>query len=415
MHRLPQNRGISAATNVVLTAARGDYIALLDHDDALLPHAAARMVEHLNGGHERPDVIYSDEDKLEEDGTRTDAYFKPDWSPDLFLSNMYACHWLLARRSLVQELGGFRSAFDFSQDYDLVLRLMERANRIDHIPDVLYHWRKAPQSTASAGAAKPTAHEAGRRALQDYLARNAISGRVEDAGAPGFFRIVYTLDRLPLVTVVGDWQVRDREQLLAATEYPGVEFASTVERATGELLLFLSPAYAPVSRDWLDALVQIAQRPGVGAVGGKLLTAGDAVEHIGLVLGVGKVAGRPLAGTPSSYPGYFGNALLMRTVSAVTADCLLTSRAAVERVGPPDASLGGDAAGVDFGLRLAAHGLRIVFTPWAALRRRHPAPLPDISPAEAERLRAAWGAALDRDPFYNVNLSREALDFRVAV
>jgi glycosyltransferase involved in cell wall biosynthesis len=415
VHRLSHNAGISTATNVALTAARGDYIALLDHDDVLLPHAAARMVEHLNCGGERPDVMYSDEDKLEEDGTRTDAYFKPDWSPDLFLSNMYACHWLLARRSLVQELGGFRSAFDFSQDYDLVLRLMERANRIDHIPDVLYHWRKAPQSTASAGTAKPAAHLAGRRALQDYLDRNAIPGRVEDAGPPGFFRLVFRLARTPPVTILGDWQVDDRERLRAATDYPEVEFASTVERASGELLLFLSSAYAPASRDWLHTLVQLALRPGVGAVGGKLLGADDTVEHIGLVLGVAGVAGRPLAGAPSSYPGYFGNALLMRTVSAVTADCLLTPRAVVERVGPPDASLGSDAAGVDYGLRLAKHGLRVVFTPWCALRRRDPAPLPGISAAEAERLHAAWGAALDRDPFYNVNLSREALDFRVAV
>ena len=293
---------------------------------------------------------------------------------------------------------------------------MERTRRIGHVADVLYHWRKTPQSTAlrrRGQAHGPPAPARGRCRITSTATPSQVESRTQ--GTSGFFRLVFTLARTPLVTILGDWQVRDRERLRAATDYPEVEFASTVERATGELLLFLSPAYAPASRDWLDALVQVALRPGVGAAGGKLLGADDTVEHIGLVLGVAGVAGRPLAGTPSSYPGYFGNALLMRTVSAVTADCLLTPRAAVDRVGPPDASLGGDAAGVDYGLRLAKHGLRVVFTPWCALRRRDPAPLPGISAAEAERLRATWGSALDRDPFYNLNLSREALDFRVAV
>jgi len=129
LHHLPVNGGISAASNVALGAATGDYVGLLDHDDALLPHALVRVVEHLNRYETRPDIVYTDEDKLEPDGSRADAYFKPDWSPDLFLSNMYACHFLVVRRALMTEVGGFRSAFDFSQDYDLVLRLIERANR----------------------------------------------------------------------------------------------------------------------------------------------------------------------------------------------------------------------------------------------------------------------------------------------
>lgn len=415
VHRLPQNRGISAATNVALSAASGDYIALLDHDDALLPHAAFRVVEHLNRVDERPDVVYSDEDKLEEDGTRADAYFKPDWSPDLFLSNMYACHWLLARRPLVESIGGFRSAFDFSQDYDLGLRLMERANRIDHVADVLYHWRKVPQSAASRGSAKPAAHLAGQRALQDYLDRRGIPGRVEDAGAPGFFRVVYALTRTPLVTIVGDRAPRDREALAAATDYPAVEFATTAEEGSGELLLFLSPAYVPTSREWLDALVQVALQPGVGAVGGKLLGADDTVEHIGLVLGLAGVAGRPLAGAPASHPGYFGSALLMRTVSAVTADCLLTARELFEDVAPRAGRLEGDAAGVDYGLRLRSRGRRVVFTPWCVLKRRVAAPVPRITDADADSLRATWGAALDHEAYYNPNLARDRFDYGVAL
>jgi glycosyltransferase involved in cell wall biosynthesis len=414
VHHLSGQRGISAATNVALTAAAGEYVGLLDHDDALVPHAAFRVVEHLNGVAERPDVIYSDEDKLEEDGSRTDAYFKPDWSPDLFLSNMYACHWLLARRTLVQEVGGFRSSFDFSQDYDLGLRLMERANRIDHVADVLYHWRKGPQSTAAAGSAKPRAHLAGQRALEDYLQRNGIAGRVDDAGPPGFFRLVFLLPRMPTVSIIGAWTDEDQHRLRRATAYDDLQFAASVDVASGELLLFLNAGFDPTSPDWLNALVQMGLRPGVGAVGAKLLRSDSTLEHIGLVIGLSGVAGRPLAGAPQASPGYFGNALLMRTVSAVTADCLLTPRDVFARTGVTTPRLCGDAAGVDYCLRVRPLGLRVVFTPACTLQRRVPAPIPKIGDTEAEWLRAAWGPLLDRDPYYNPNLSTLDLDYRVA-
>jgi glycosyltransferase involved in cell wall biosynthesis len=415
VHHLAVRQGISGATNVALAAATGEYVGLLDHDDALMPHAAFRVVAHLNHAEVRPDVIYSDEDKLEEDGTRTDAYFKPDWSPDLFLSNMYICHWLVARRSLVEEVGGFRSAFDFSQDYDLGLRLMDRTSRIDHIADVLYNWRKGPQSTASAGSAKPRAHLAGQRALDDYLQRNRINGRVDDAGAPGFFRVVFDLARRPLVSIIGVEDQEDRRLLRSSTAYVNLEFAASAEAASGELLLFLDPSFEATTRDWLEALVQIGLRPGVGAVGGRLLAEDGTLEHIGLVLGLAGVAGRPLAGTPAGYPGYFGSAMLIRTVSAVTADCLLTRRDVFAQTGQTQACLHGDADGVDYGLRLRQLGLRVVFTPACTLQRREGSPITAISDADAERLRAAWGLWLARDPYYNPNLSTAALDYRVAV
>jgi glycosyltransferase involved in cell wall biosynthesis len=415
VHHLPGQRGISAASNVALGAAAGEYIGLLDHDDTLSPHAAFRVVEHLNEVSERPDVMYSDEDKLEEDGTRTDAYFKPDWSPDLFLSNMYICHWLVARRAIVQEVGGFRSAFDCSQDYDLGLRLMERVNRVDHIPDVLYHWRKGPLSTASSGSAKPTAHLAGQRALEDYLKRNHIAGQIDDVGPPGFFRLVLHVARTPKVSIVGEWADRAQQRLRRGTSYPNLEFAPSVKESSGELLLFLDAAFEPTTRDWLDALVQMTLRPGVGVVGGKLLDADSTVEHIGLVLGLAGIAGRPLAGAPPEYPGYFGNSLLVRTVSAVTADCLLTPRDVFSRTGILQPRLRGDADGVDYCLRVRQLGSRVVFTPACTLRRTAPAPVPSISQPDGQRLRAAWGSLLDRDPYYNANLSSGDLDYRVAV
>jgi GT2 family glycosyltransferase len=412
VHHLPENGGISAASNVALRAATGDYVGLLDHDDALLPHAVLRVAEHLNRDGVRPDVIYTDEDKLEPDGSRSDAYFKPDWSPDLFLSNMYACHFLVARRALMIEVGGFRSAFDFSQDYDLMLRMMERANRIDHIPDVLYHWRKVPQSTATAGGAKPTAHLAGQRALQDYLDRNGIHGHVVDAGPPGFYRIVYALATSNTVSIIGSFGPTDRDRLRAATSWPLLEFVASPCQATGERWLFLDPAFEPQSPDWLAALLQVL-RPGVGAVGGKLLRADATVEHIGLVVGLDGVAGRPFLNAPADHPGYFGNALLIRTVSAVSGACLLTTKETYERVGGTDERLGREAAALDYCLKVGSAGERVVFTPWAVLRRRAAGAVPGPTAEEADQLIERWQARLGHDPYYSPHLTTQALDYRV--
>jgi len=412
IHTLPENGGISAASNVALRASTGDYVALLDHDDALLPHALARVVEHLNRADARPDVIYTDEDKLEPDGSRSNAYFKPDWSPELFLSNMYACHLLVARRALVEEVGGFRSAFDFSQDYDLALRLMDRAGRIDHVADVVYHWRKVPQSTAAAGGAKPTAHLAGRRALEDYLERNGIAGAVADAGPPGFYRIVYALAASRIVSIIGPTAAGDRDRLRAATSWPSLEFVGSAAEAAGDRLLFLDPAFEPQSPDWLEALLQVL-RPGVGAVGPKLLRADGTVEDIGLVLGLDGVAGRPFLNAPADYPGYFGNALLIRNVSAVGGSCLLTTRETFDAVGGLDESLGREAAAIDYCLKLRQASRRVVFTPWSVLKRRVSAPVPALAPEAARRLQARWGEALAHDPYYSPHLARSFLDYRV--
>jgi glycosyltransferase involved in cell wall biosynthesis len=412
VHDLPQNSGIAAASNVALHAATGEYVGLLDHDDELLPHALFRVVEHLNRPAPRPDVVYTDEDKLEPDGSRTDAYFKPDWSPELFLSNMYACHFLVARRDLVASIGGFRSAFDFSQDYDLVLRLMERTHCIDHVPDVLYHWRKVPRSTAAAGGAKPSAHLAGHRALQDYLDRNGIGGRVADAGPPGFYRIVYTLTSSSVVSIIGLVEPAERERLRAATSYPKVEFVASAHEASGDWLLFLDPSFEPRSRDWLAALLEVL-RPGVGAVGAKLLRADGTVEHIGLVLGLDGIAGRPFLNAPADHPGYFGNALLIRTVSAVSGACLLTTKEMFERVGGLDQALGREASAIDYCLKVGAAGERVVFTPWALLQRRVPGPAPEVTARDARELTRRWEGRLDHDPYYSPHLSRRTLDYRV--
>ena len=181
------NGGISIASNLALETAHGEFVALLDHDDELAPDALAEIVLHLNTQPEA-DVIYSDEDKLDLSGARCDAFFKPDWSPEHFLTCMYTCHMMVVRRQLMNEVGGFRTGYEGAQDYDLLLRLMERTARIHHIPRVLYHWRKLPESTASAGHAKPWALDAGRLAVEDYVRRRGIEAdvlRAERRGSTG--------------------------------------------------------------------------------------------------------------------------------------------------------------------------------------------------------------------------------------
>jgi GT2 family glycosyltransferase len=432
-----RNGGISAATNLALSAAEGEYVALVDSDDALLPHALYRMAECLNRPDPRPDVIYSDEDKLDLDGVRCEAYFKPDWSPDLFLSQMFVCHLLMARRELIMQVGAFRSEYDFSQDYDLMLRLMERANRIAHVPDVLYHWRKIPQSGATVGDAKPTAHMAARRAIQDYLDRNGINARIEDTGPPGLHRVRYTLARRPLVSIVvatgseqSDRSSSTTRAVEANTAYRHIEVIRVqrdrnftaacinegVARSSGDQILVLHEDIEPMEPSWLESMLELSEQPEIGAVGAKLYHPHGALRHTGLILGVNGLAASPFEGYNADTAGYFSNANCIRNYSAVSGACLMTRREVFDRVRGFDAALPIDGADIDYCLKVGEAGYRVVFTPYARLRQHdaESSGKPLIDSAALPRLRQRWSARLDDDPFYNPNLSREFADYRVA-
>lgn len=456
VQRAAQNSGVSAASNLALSQTRGDFVALMDHDDALLPHALFRIVERLNEPGLQPDVVYSDEDKLDEAGVRCDAYFKPDWAPDLFRSSMYACHLLVIRRSIVEEAGGFRSEFDFSQDYDLMLRVMERTDRIDHIPDVLYHWRKVPASTALSGEAKPTAHGAGARALQSHLDRQGIAGEVADAGPSGLYRIKYRIVGHPQVSILMPTRDVDSPVLgrslagiAALTSYPHVDvvlvsesggvpsaspaglriqglraegpfnFSAWVNQARrhadGEHLLVMHDDLEPLDPEWLESMLELSAQPWIGAVGAKLFDQRGSLRHIGLIVGLNGLAGRPFEGHAAETVGYYSGANCIRNYSAVSAECLMTRKVVFEQVGGFDEGLTMQASEVDYGLRVGAAGLRVVYTPYSRLRQhgvegREERP---ISATELARLRARWGSRLDVDPSYNPNLSREFLDYRI--
>jgi O-antigen biosynthesis protein len=448
------NRGIAANTQSALAQATGQFVGLLDADDVLLPHALFRVAEAILA---RPDVdvVYTDEDKLELDGTRSDPYFKPDWSPDLFLSSMYACHFLVLRRSVVEAAGGFRSAFDGSQDYDLMLRVMERTDRIAHVPDVLYHWRKTPASASSTGAAKPWAFAAGQRALQDYADRNGLDAVVEQGGTPGLYRMHYRLRATPPVTVVVPiLRPADRvASLLAArlgrAHYPDVELilagphrreieaiAAQATRAVraidvegtpgrvlnagaaaagGALLLFVAPWIEPLDDDWIAALVEHAQRPGIGIVGGKTFYPDGRLRHMGLIVGAHDLAGRPFDGYAGTWGGYFGNADAVRNCRAVSRACLMTRKALFDDAGGFDETLRADGLDVDYALRLSARGQRTLYTPFARVVEHVPYEAPPSPPSveDVEHLRTRWGPALESDPYYNFHFVAADPDYRI--
>ena len=453
---------VSAASNAALSAATGEFIALLDHDDELAPEALAEVARYLNA-HPDADVIYSDEDKLDESGRRCEPYFKPDWSPSLFLSYMYTCHLMVVRRSLVEGIGGFRRGFEGAQDYDLLLRLMEKTTRIHHIPRVLYHWRKSPASTALSGAVKPWALEAGRRALEEHVARTGMTATVLAGPHPGMYRLRRSVQNQPLVSIVipttgrpqdgrGDllgrclrslektaWrkievivatdndlsaparQALDRlpHRILRYAPREPFNFShkvnEAVRHASGEHVVLFNDDLEVTSADWLTSMLELSQVPDVGAVGAKLVYPDGRLQHVGILLGVCGLAAHAFHRSPGSTAGYFGSVGVIRECSAVTAACLMTRKAVFDEAGGLDEALPVDFNDVDYCLRLRAAGYRIVFTPYAELVHHESASFGRRvqSPAEAALMRERWGNVLERDPYYNPNLSKLFSDYRL--
>jgi GT2 family glycosyltransferase len=462
---LDTSHGISAASNAALSMATGEFVVMLDHDDELSIDALYQIASVLN---DRPDTdfLYSDEDKLTLDGRRCDPHFKPDWSPEYMLSCMYTCHVMTVRRSVIDGLGGFRREFDGAQDYDLVLRLMEVTSRIQHIPKVLYHWRKTPGSAAAAATAKPWAHDAGQRALVSYLERNTIDGDVFPTVAPGLFRVRRSIQGQPLVSIViptiGRPVRRNRHDILATavtslverttyrafeiivvTDSPDLTRATTralshvrhtvvpytsegsfnfshklnigVRHASGEHVVFFNDDLEVIAPEWLSAMLEFSQLEAIGAVGAKLFYPDGRLQHIGVLLGVNGVAAHAFHQHPGASLGYAGSAVSVRNVSAVTAACMMTRRRVFEEVGGFDEALAVDFNDVDYCLRLRERGYRIVFTPYAELSHRESASFGPRTqhPAEMALMSQRWQAAIKRDPFYNPSFSREFPDYRL--
>jgi GT2 family glycosyltransferase len=457
-----ENGHIAAASNSAFELVTGDFIALMDHDDEMPPHALYMVAVELDA-HPDADLIYSDEDKIGIDGRRREPYFKPDWSPALFHAQNVVSHLGVYRAALVREVGGFREGLEGSQDYDLALRIAARTTpeRIRHIPHILYHWRLSRRTHTFSTDSLPVAIDAARRALSEDIARTDPTADIVESAIPGYWRVRRALPSpAPRVSLIVP--TRDRVELLRAcidgllhhTDYPDLEiivvdndsrdpqtltyladiaaddrvrvlrvegefnFSALNNRAaavaTGALLGCINNDIEVIGPDWLAEMVSQAMQPGVGAVGAKLYYADDTTQHAGVVLGLGGIGGHVHRKALRREYGYFGRLQLLRDVSCVTAACMVMRASVFVEIGGFDeVNLKIAYNDVDLCLRIREAGYRIVWTPYAELYHKESASRgSDLLAANLARfarevayMKQRWGAVLERDPFYNPNLS----------
>lgn len=455
------NGGIVAASNDALELARGEFVALLDHDDELHPEALARVDEALLATPEA-DYVYTDEDKISERGRHVGIFLKPDWSPERLRTQMYTCHLSVLRRSLVEEVGGFDPAFEGSQDWDLVLKVSERARAVLHVPRVLYHWRGLATSAAGGGeAAKPWAFEAGKRAVQAHCDRTGVPARVErDRKDAGVYHLEPELQAQPLVSIVIPTAGQVREiryqqvvlvshcvrSIVEKSTYENYEIvvvadegipAAAIEelqgiagdrlrlvgydrpfsfsakinagavRSEGEHLLLLNDDMEVATPNWIERMVMYSGLPGIGAVGGKLLLEDGRLQHVGVGF-EGGLPGHPYRGFHNDVPGYANAVRIARNALAVTGACLMTRRELFEEVGGLTTTLPVNYNDVDYCLKLRTRGKRVVYDPDLVMYHfESSSRSSDVEDWEKDLLRDRWLQLTAVDPYSNPNLSHE--------
>lgn len=455
------NQGISVTTNDALAMATGDYIALLDHDDEISIDALYENARVIN---QHPDagLIYSDEDKMDMQGNRLEPYFKPDYSPDLLQTNNYICHFTVIKKAIADEIGGFREGLDGSQDHDIILRAAYASGRVVHIPKILYHWRKIPGSTAVVYDAKSYAWEAGRKAIEDVLQRHEDGVRVEFGTLKGSYRVHREIKGEPLVSIVVPF--KDKPELLDSClnsilnrssyqnfEIVGVSNNSTeprtlermaafsaadkrvrfveknipfnfsaicnygVEQSRGDYIVLLNNDIEIITSDWIERMLEHAQRDEIGAVGCKLLYPDGRIQHAGVVAGMVGAAGHPHKFFPDHHIGYHGRLHMVYNVSAVTGAMMMVKKAKFDAVGGLDEeNLAVAYNDIDLCLKLLDAGYYNLFTPHAkATHHESVSRGYEDTEEKIQRLMTEQGYFLTRwadflsqgDPYYNPNLS----------
>lgn len=469
-----QNEHISGASNHAISFATGEYMGLLDCDDLLSKNALYEVVKLLQ---KYPDaeMIYSDEDKIDTKEKRYNPFFKPDWSSVLLRSMMYTSHFSVYKKSVVDSVGGFRKGFEGSQDYDLALRVVDSIDQknIFHIPKILYHWRAIEGSTAESASNKSYITVSGKKALQEHLQRNNIEATVEIVSNAGRYRIDYAIQEHPLISIIIPF--RDQaavlqtcvESVLEKTTYDNYEillvdnqseeketldflekikshkkirlltynepfnysainnYAAT--KASGEYVLLLNNDTEVITPTWIEEMLAYAMQPSVGAVGAKLLFHNDTIQHAGVTLGVGGIAGHAFKYFDRHHDGYFSLLQVARNVSAVTAACLLIKKRIFEEVeGLDEKNLSVAFNDVDFCLRVMKAGYQNIYTPYAelyhyeSLTRGNDDELYAQNPKKFERVKKErkymsdnWKYFLNKDPYYNINLTDVHEDYSI--
>ena len=463
-----KNGHISAASNSALALSTGDFIALLNHDDELREHALYWMASEIVT-HPDTKLLYSDEDKIDAQGSRFDPYFKPDWNPELLLGQNYISHLGVYHRERILAIGGFREGYKGAQDWDLVLRFTEDLDprTIRHIPAVLYHWRSIPGSTAVSLDTKSYATQAQYLSLSEALSRRGEEALIESVCERNFWLPHFKVNKDPLVSIIiptrnGVDLLRQCLDSLGQTDYPHTEilvidnqsddpetlaYLSTIRKrpnhrvlsypysfnyalmhnwavpqTSGEYLCLLNNDTEVVSPGWLNDMLGLAQRPGIAAVGAKLLYPDGSLQHGGVILGIDGVAGHAHKGFPGTSYGYFGRASLLQSFSAVTAACLLMKKADWEDLGGMNTNLTVGFNDVDLCLRLREKGLRNLWTPGAVLYH-HESKTRGFDTYGESMVRSAnenaymqwrWGKILNCDPAYNPNLTLLSENFSLA-
>ncbi|MEE9425933.1 MAG: glycosyltransferase family 2 protein [Methylococcales bacterium] len=463
-----KNGNISYASNQAIKLTTGEFIGLLDHDDVLTPDALYENVKALNNN-KQLDLIYSDEDKLEMNGDRTGPYFKSDFNIDLLRSNNYICHFTVIRKSVGDKVAWFTEGLEGSQDHDLFLKVIDQINQknIHHIPKVIYSWRKVPGSTAAVYDDKNYAFEAGKLALENHLLRNNITGEVQKTKRGGVYRIIRKIETPKLVSIIIPF--RDKVELLQTcldsiknkTKYTNYEILLVnnnsieqktrdflkelkynqhililnfngefnyskinnwaVKQAKGDYILFLNNDTEVITDGWLSNMVQDIQRDDVGAVGCRLLYADHTIQHAGIVVGINGVAGHIFNGLDKSFIHHFSYGV-PKNVTACTAACLLTKKALfTELNGFDEDNLKIAFNDIDYCLKIRKHDLLILYTPHTELyhfeskSRGYEDTDEKIFrfKQEIDFIKKKWNLNDYRDPYYNINHSKQRTDYKI--
>jgi len=469
IRRLAKNRGIGGASNMAAEMSTGEFIAMLDNDDTLDPDALLEIARALFSNADI-DVIYTDEDKIDEQGRLIDTYYKPDFSPEHLESVMYVLHMLVVRKKLFFAVGGFRPAFDGAQDYDLMLRLSRETQNIHHISRALYHWRAVQGSAAAVVDAKPYALQAGFRALAEHARiRHGEHAWVEQGLLPGTFRVRRRILGQPRASLViltnngslelpgrGRFHMVDNlvDSILRNTAYRNFEvlvvdngkltppqlqrFTSLgvrVENFTGpvvpfnyaakanfalrmcrtEHLVMLNDDMEVFRDDWLTSLLELSQEPEIGAVGARLLHADGSIQHVGCVIGICGGSAHVYHSYPGEFVGYNGFTHLIRNYAAVTGACFATRKSVLAQVGGFDESFAVDFNDTDLCLRMIEAGYRIAYTPYCELFHFEGASAQRTTQNAEEHRRfvTRWARYVENDPYFNPNFARDRFDFAV--